>query len=106
MYFLYYQFAAAQSGLGSAIAHKCTLKHCKGDKAKKMSQALFVNGFAANLIFASDIQLAQAAWELYNIVMPVFKKFVYEFGWVTKKDMHMATQAQAAAMAGATPPAM
>merc|ERR1711988_389665 len=69
MYFLYYQYAAAQNGLQSVYASKA--KGLEGAKGPKLSKALYYNGFLPNLVYASDIMTVTAMWQMYYILAPM-----------------------------------
>jgi len=69
MYFLYYQYAAASSGLQSCYANSKKVK--VGGPRAKLSKALFFKGFLPNLVYASDIQLVTAMWQMYYVLQPM-----------------------------------
>merc|ERR1711988_1439051 len=72
MYFLYYQYAAAQNGLQSVYASKAKgLKGVEGPKGLSLSKALYYNGFLPNLVYASDIMTVTAMWQMYYILAPM-----------------------------------
>merc|ERR1719498_640293 len=71
MYFLYYQYAAAQNGLQSVHAAKAKAKGLNAPKGFPLSKALYYNGFLPNLVYASDIMTVTAMWQMYYILAPM-----------------------------------
>jgi hypothetical protein len=76
MYYLYYQYAAAQAGLQAASIRFSSLSG-KGvgasiPQGKAYAKSLYALGFGSNLMYASDVEMVTSMWAIYNIVAPMF----------------------------------
>lgn len=76
MYYLYYQYAAAQAGLQAASIRFSSVSG-KGlganiPQGKAYAKSLYALGFGSNLMYASDVEMVTSMWAIYNIVAPMF----------------------------------